>query len=79
MKKIPPERIELDLDEAEALLKRVEQALSPEDYRIIKAMIETIHLLSMSVDEKAASIRRLLRKRSKNLARSMKLPHGCMM
>jgi transposase len=61
MKKSPPERIDLDLGEAEALLKRVEKALSPEDYRIIKAMVETIHLLSMSVDEKAASIRRLLR------------------
>jgi len=57
----PPERIDLDLDQAQALLKRVEEALAPEDYRIIKAMIETIHLLSESVDEKAASIRRLLR------------------
>lgn len=56
-----PKRIDLDLDQAEALLKRVEQALSPEDYQIIKAIIETIHLLSESVDEKATSIRRLLR------------------
>jgi rubredoxin len=35
--------------------------LQPEDYQIIKAMVETIHLLSQAVDEKAASIRRLLR------------------
>ena len=56
-----PQRIDMDIEQAEALLKRVQEALSAEDYRIIKAMIETIHLLSMSVDEKAASIRRLLR------------------
>jgi hypothetical protein len=56
----PPERIDLDLEQAEALLKRAKQALSDEDYHIIKAMVETIHLLSQSVDQKAASIRRLL-------------------
>jgi len=57
----PPERIELDLDQAEALLKRAEQALCSEDYNTIKAMVETIYLLSQSVDQKAASIRRLLK------------------
>jgi len=57
----PPERIDLDLDQTEALLKRAKQALSSEDYNIIKAMVETIHLLSQSVDQKAASIRRLLK------------------
>ena len=57
----PPERIDLDLDQAEALLKRAKQALSSEDYHIIKAMVETIYLLSQSVDQKAASIRRLLK------------------
>jgi transposase len=57
----PPDRIDLDLDQAEALLKRAKQALGPEDYKLIKAMVETIHLLSQSVDQKAASIRRLLR------------------
>ena len=57
----PPQRIELDLEQAEALLKRAKQALSDEDYKIIKAMVETIHLLSQSVDQKAASIRRLLK------------------
>ncbi len=56
----PPERIDLDLDQAEALLKRAKQALSSEDYNTIKAMVETIYLLSQSVDQKAASIRRLL-------------------
>jgi hypothetical protein len=57
-----PERIDLDLDQVDALLKRVESgALQDGDYQIIKAMVETIHLLSQSVDKKAASIRRLLR------------------
>ncbi len=56
----PPQRIDLDLDQAEALLKRAKQALSSEDYNIIKAMVDTIYLLSQSVDQKAASIRRLL-------------------
>ena len=61
MKK-PPKRIDLDLEQVDALLKRVEAGTLQEgDYEIIKAMVETIHLLSMSVDEKAASIRRLLR------------------
>jgi len=58
----PPKRIDLDLKQVDALLKRVEAGtLQPEDYQIIKAMVETIHLLSQAVDEKAASIRRLLR------------------
>jgi len=57
----PPERIDLDLDQAEALLQRAKQALSAEDYNTVKAMVETIYLLSQSVDQKAASIRRLLK------------------
>ena len=57
----PPERIELDLDQAEALLQRAKEALSAEDYNTIKAMVETIYLLSQSVDQKAAAIRRLLK------------------
>jgi hypothetical protein len=57
-----PERIDLDLDQVDALLKRVENGtLQDGDYQIIKAMVETIHLLSQSVDQKATSIRRLLR------------------
>jgi transposase len=57
-----PQRIDLDLEHVDALLKRVESGtLQDGDYQIIKAMVETIHLLSQSVDEKAASIRRLLR------------------
>lgn len=36
-------------------------SLEESDFEIIKAMAETIHLLSQAVDEKATSIRRLLR------------------
>jgi transposase len=57
-----PKRIDLNLDQVDALLKRVETgSLQQGDYEIIKAMAETIHLLSQSVDQKATSIRRLLR------------------
>ena len=57
-----PQRIDLNLEQVDALLKRVETgSLQPGDYEIIKAMVETLHLLSQSVDQKAASIRRLLR------------------
>jgi len=57
-----PERIDLNLDQVDDLLKRVESGcLQAGDYEIIKAMVETIELLSQCVDEKAASIRRLLR------------------
>lgn len=57
-----PERIDLDLEQVDALLKRVESgSLQDGDYQIIKAMVETIQLLSQSVDEKSASIKRLLR------------------
>ena len=56
-----PQPIELDLKQVEQLLKRVEARLSPEDYQIIKSMADTIQLLSQSIDQKAVSIRRLLR------------------
>ncbi len=57
-----PKQIDLNLDQVDALLKRVETgSLQDGDYEIIKAMVETIHLLSQSVDQKATSIRRLLR------------------
>jgi len=57
-----PERIDLNLEQVDDLLKRVETGcLQAGDYEIIKAMVETIELLSQCVDEKATSIRRLLR------------------
>jgi len=57
-----PQRIDLNREQADALLKRVEAGfLQDGDYQIIKAMVETIELLNQCVDEKATSIRRLLR------------------
>jgi transposase len=57
-----PERIDLNLEQVDELLKRVESGcLQAGDYEIIKAMVQTIELLSQCVDEKATSIRRLLR------------------
>ena len=56
-----PERIDLDVKQVDALLQRAKELLPPEDYELIKAMAETIYLLSQSVDQKATSIQRLLR------------------
>jgi hypothetical protein len=57
-----PQRIDLNLEQVDELLKRVKTGcLQDGDYEIIKAMAETIELLSQCVDEKATSIRRLLR------------------
>ncbi len=57
-----PQRIDLNLEQVDELLKRVQSGrLQEGDYEIIKAMVETIELLSQCVDEKATSIRRLLR------------------
>ena len=57
-----PQRIDLNREQADGLLKRVEAGcLQDGDYEIIKAMVETIELLNQCVDEKATSIRRLLR------------------
>ena len=57
-----PQRIDLNREQADALLKRVKTGcLQDGDYEIIKAMVETIELLNQCVDEKATSIRRLLR------------------
>jgi transposase len=57
-----PKWIDLSPEEMDALLERVAAgSLKEGDYGIIKAMAETISVLSQSVDEKAASIKRLLR------------------
>jgi transposase len=57
-----PQRIDLNLEQVDDLLKRVESGcLQAGDYQLIKAMVETIELLSQCVDEKATSIKRLLR------------------
>jgi hypothetical protein len=57
-----PKRIDLSQQELDALLKRAESGTLKEgDYEIIKAMADTISILSNAVDEKSASIKRLLK------------------
>ena len=56
-----PKRIDLNLEEVDALLERAAGLLEKGDYEIIKGMTDTIRILSQAVDEKASSIRRLLR------------------
>jgi len=57
-----PKRIDLSQKELDALLKRAESGILKEgDYEIIKAMAETISILSHAVDEKSTSIKRLLK------------------
>ena len=54
-------KIDLTVEQVDALLKRAKGLLPPEDYEILKSMAETIHLLSQSVGKKSASVLRLLR------------------
>ncbi|RLB66525.1 MAG: IS66 family transposase, partial [Deltaproteobacteria bacterium] len=62
MKKIKKvKRIDLSVEQVDALLKRAKELLSPEDYEILESMAETIHLLSQIVGKKSASVQRLLR------------------
>ena len=57
-----PQLIKLKPADVEALLDRAEKkALQEEDYEIIKALVEAFIYLSQSVNEKATSVRRLLR------------------
>jgi hypothetical protein len=57
-----PKRIDLSQEELDALIQRLEAGtLSDKDREIIKAMAETISILSQAVDEKSSSIRRLLK------------------
>lgn len=56
-----PKRIDLNLEEVDALIERAAGSLEKEDCEIIKGMADTIRILSQAVDEKASSIRRLLR------------------
>ena len=57
-----PKRIDITQKQLDDLLKRVESgSLKQGDYEIIKAMAETITFLSNSMDNKNASIKRLLK------------------
>ena len=55
-------RVELKDPEMREFLNRVEgRVLVDEDYELIKGMAETLRCLSQSVDDSAASIKRLMR------------------
>lgn len=56
-----PKRIDLTIEQVDALLKRAKELLPPADYEILESMAETIHLLSQSVGKKSAAVQRLLR------------------
>ncbi len=57
------EHIDLSREEIEALLERVERSdLPEEDYKTIKGLVDTVMILSQSVNEKAASIKRLVQR-----------------
>jgi transposase len=55
-------KIELDLDKLDELLKRAESgSLEKNDVELIRGMAECIALLSQAVDDKASSVKKLLR------------------
>ena len=57
-----PNRIDITPEELEALLQRVKAGcLEDNDYEIIKAMADTVSYLSQLSDEKATTIKRLLK------------------
>ncbi|MGA1871679.1 MAG: IS66 family transposase [bacterium] len=57
-----PKHIEIKIEDMLALCERIKSGTIKEgDYEIIKAMVEAIELLSQSIDDKASSIKRLLR------------------
>ena len=58
---MPNKPIELTPEDLKTLLERVKAAVSEEDYETIKAMTEVLQAMSQVVDQKAASIKRLLK------------------
>jgi len=54
-------RIDLTLEQLEALLAEIKERLEPEQFEIVHAMAETIRLLSQAVEQKSTSIARLLK------------------
>jgi len=56
-----PRRIDLSPEDLKALLERIKPVVSDQDYEAIKAMAETIEALNQVKDQKAASIKRLLK------------------
>jgi transposase len=54
-------KLEITAEEAETLLARVKSAMTEDDFRIIKGLVDTHQLLQQALLEKATSIQRLLR------------------
>jgi len=54
-------KLEITAEEAETLLARVKIAMTEDDFRIIKGLVDTHQLLQQAVLEKATSVQRLLR------------------
>ena len=57
----PMRRLDVTPAQLAALDERLREQLSPEDYELVRAMIETIRVLSQAVDQKSTSIAKLLR------------------
>ena len=55
-----PKRIDITQEQMEEILARAKESLPKEDYEIIKGMADIISFLSTSVNNKSASIQRLL-------------------
>ncbi|MBW2710023.1 MAG: transposase, partial [Deltaproteobacteria bacterium] len=56
-----PRKIDLSPGDLKSLLERIKPVVSDQDYEAIKAMAETIEALNQVKDQKAASIKRLLK------------------
>lgn len=59
MKPVQPKIIELPRNEVEELLQRAAGALRPEDYQLIKAVVESYAYLTDLVEDKGTTIQRL--------------------
>ena len=59
MKTAPIKRIDLNMDEVQALLERAKAVMAPEDYEKLEAIVETAVYLSQAVEDKQMTIKRL--------------------
>jgi transposase len=59
MKTAPIKRIDLNMDEVQALLERAKAVMEPEDYGKLEAIVETAVYLSQAVEDKQMTIQRL--------------------
>lgn len=56
-----PERIEIDKDEMDAIVERAKTVLSDDDYKKIRAALETLLFLTQELEKKRVSVDRLKR------------------